>query len=1106
VSPADSLIARSPTSQAKSGGHTAPRIYYVHPLLAGPLDSWDEILDHAANLGFDTILMAPPFEPGHGGSIFLPRDMTRLHAALGHGDAIEGLPRLVEEANARGLALTLDVVLDRVAVDSVFARELGLTIPNSVVFDPRQDPADREAIVVPFDGDAEDHPYLAMLAERLRDLTGIGVSGFRCLHWDTIPPAALKHLIELVRGNASETRFLAWTPGSTFEARRALRGTGFNGTFSSLRWWDLRQRWITDEHEQLRSIGYEIAFPEVPFEKRIAHEVEPLDVLERRATRALFLAAAMGDGLLVPMGFEYGCRDRFDSTRGDGVGLKGVQKTGSLDLTAEVRRANQLLAQGSEAFGRMPVHLLVGHASPVTALLRIDAEDVRRAKAARLIVVNADLRGPAQATGSFLVSEGGGQFMPFREVANGGFELTPATTIVLQPGEVRILEGRPLPAILGAVPVPTVEQAVTTPRLAIENITPAVDGGEFPVKRIVGEMVRVEADIIGDGHDPLAAAVVWRAADEDQWRETRMTLIVNDRWGAEFPLERLGRYEFAVQTWRDPFAIFRSELEKKYAAGLDVTLELEEGRLLVEDTRAGLEGDIADHVRALAERLANADYDMRLELLLAPGTSGIMTAADRRPFLVRSQPIPVDAERTAAGFASWYELFPRSMSDDPNRHGTFDDVIRKLPYIRDMGFDVLYLTPIHPIGRTHRKGRNNSLTAGPDDPGSPYAIGSEAGGHDAIHPELGTFEDFRRLVTAAADHGLELALDIAVQASPDHPWLKEHPDWFDWRPDGSIKYAENPPKRYEDIVNVDFYARGATPSLWLELRDTILLWVEQGVKLFRIDNPHTKPFPFWEWLIADVRRNHPDVVFLAEAFTRPKIMYRLAKIGFSQSYTYFTWRNEKWELAEYMTELTRTAPRDFFRPHFFVNTPDINPDFLQNAPRSAYLIRAALATTLSGLWGMYNGFELCEGRPDAKKKEYADSEKYEIRAWDWNRPGNIVREITILNRIRRENPALHSHLGISLLSAWNDNILFFEKATPGRENVLLVAVNLDPHHAQEADIELPLWKFGLSDHDSLVVEDLVRQHRFTWTGKYQRIRCDPGEIPFSIWRISPKDV
>jgi starch synthase (maltosyl-transferring) len=1106
VSPTDSLLASSPTSQAKSGVHTAPRIYYVHPLLAGPLDTWDEILDHAADLGFDTILMAPPFEPGHGGSIFLPRDMTGLHAALGHGNAIDSLARLAVKAGARGLALTLDVVLDRIAADSIFARELDLTSLNSDVLDPRQNPADREAVIVPFDGNAGDHPYLAMLAERLRGLTGIGVSGFRCLHWDTIPPAALQRLIGLVRGNASGTRFLAWTPGTTSEARQTLRGTGFDGTFSSLCWWDLRQRWITDEHEQLRRIGYEIAFPEVPFDKRIAHEVEPLDVLERRATRALSLAAGMGDGLLIPMGFEYGCRDRFDPTRGNGVGLRGLRETGSLDLTGEVRQANRLLAQDGGTFGRMPLHLLVGHASPVTALLRIDAEDVRHAKAARLIVANADLRRPAQATGSFLVSEGGSPLMPFREIPDGGFELTPATTITLQPGEVRILEGRPLQPILGAVPVPAVEQAVAAPRPAIENITPAVDGGEFPVKRIIGEMVRVEADVFGDGHDPLAAALVWRAADEDRWRETRMTLIVNDRWSAEFPLERLGRYEFAVQAWLDPFTIFRSELEKKYAAGLDVTLELEEGRLLVEDTRANAASDIADLVRALAERLTDADYDARLEILLAPETSDIMTAADRRPFLVRSRPIPVDAERTAAGFASWYELFPRSMSDDPNRHGTFDDVIRKLPYIRDMGFDVLYMTPIHPIGRTHRKGRNNSLTAGPHDPGSPYAIGSGAGGHDAIHPELGAFEDFRRLVAAAADHGLELALDIAVQASPDHPWLKEHPDWFDWRPDGTIKYAENPPKKYEDIVNVNFYAEGAMPSLWLELRDTILLWVEQGVKLFRIDNPHTKPFPFWEWLIADVRRSHPDVAFLAEAFTRPKIMYRLAKIGFSQSYTYFTWRNEKWELAEYMTELTQTTPKDFFRPHFFVNTPDINPDFLQNAPRSGYLIRAALATTLSGLWGMYNGFELCEGRPDAKKKEYADSEKYEIRAWDWNRPGNIVPEITILNRIRRYNPALHSHLGISLLNAWNDNILFFEKATPGRENVLLIAVSLDPHHAQEADIELPLWKFGLSDHDSLAVEDLVRQHRFTWTGKYQRIRCDPGEIPFWIWRISPKDL
>ena len=353
--------------------------------------------------------------------------------------------------------------------------------------------------------------------------------------------------------------------------------------------------------------------------------------------------------------------------------------------------------------------------------------------------------------------------------------------------------------------------------------------------------------------------------------------------------------------------------------------------------------------------------------------------------------------------------------------------------------------------------------------------------------------------------GLEIALDLAIQASPDHPWLAQHPEWFDWRPDGTIRYAENPPKKYEDIVNVDFYADGAKPSLWIALRDVVHLWVEQGVRLFRVDNPHTKPFAFWEWLIADIRRGHPDVVFLSEAFTRPKVMYRLAKIGFSQSYTYFTWRNSKWDLTQYLIELTQTAPKDFFRPHFFVNTHDINPDFLQDAPRSAFLIRAALATTLAGLWGMYNGFELCEGRPDAKKKEYADSEKYELTAWDWDRPGNIIAEITALNRIRRENPALQSHLGLTFLVAWNDDVLYFEKATPGRDNVILIAISLDPHRAQEADIEIPLWRFGLPDDATLAVEDLVQGTRFTWAGKIQRIRLDPADLPFSIWRLGRRE-
>jgi starch synthase (maltosyl-transferring) len=365
---------------------------------------------------------------------------------------------------------------------------------------------------------------------------------------------------------------------------------------------------------------------------------------------------------------------------------------------------------------------------------------------------------------------------------------------------------------------------------------------------------------------------------------------------------------------------------------------------------------------------------------------------------------------------------------------------------------------------------------------------------------LGNFGDFRRLIGEAKSAGLEIALDLAIQASPDHPWLREHPGWFDWRPDGTVRYAENPPKKYEDIVNVDFYAKDATPGLWQELQRVVQLWVDQGVKIFRVDNPHTKPFPFWQWLIADIRARDPNVIFLSEAFTKPKVMYRLAKVGFSQSYTYFTWRNEKWEIERYMREITTEEPKDFFRPHFFVNTHDINPDFLQNAPRSAYLIRAALAATLSGLWGVYNGFELCEGRPDAKRKEYADSEKYEIRAWDWDRPGNIKAEIKLLNTIRKQNTSLHSHLGLTLLPASNTNVVFFEKASPGRENVLLVAISLDPHHAQETELELPFWSWKLPDSGTLAAEDLLNNRKVSWTGKWQHIRLDPAH-PFAIWRI-----
>jgi len=429
-------------------------------------------------------------------------------------------------------------------------------------------------------------------------------------------------------------------------------------------------------------------------------------------------------------------------------------------------------------------------------------------------------------------------------------------------------------------------------------------------------------------------------------------------------------------------------------------------------------------------------------------------------------------------------------------------VIARLPDIRRMGFDVLYFPPIHPIGRKNRKGRNNSLTPAPDDPGSPYAIGSDEGGHDAIHPELGTLQDFRRLVAAARDNELEIALDFAIQCSPDHPWLRDHPDWFSWRPDGSIKYAENPPKKYQDIVNVDFYGADAT-GLWAALRDVVLFWAGEGVRIFRVDNPHTKPLPFWQWMISEVRGRYPDTIFLSEAFTRPKMMYRLAKVGFSQSYTYFTWRNTKQEFIDYLTELTTTEVKEFFRPHFFVNTPDINPYFLQTSGRPGFLIRAALAATLSGLWGVYSGFELCEAAALPGREEYLDSEKYEIRVRDQHAPGNIVAEISALNRIRRVHPALQSHLGVKFYNAFNDQILLYGKMGPGGGDMILVAVSLDPHNVQAATFELPLWEWKLPDHGSLQIEDLMRGGSSVWTGKLQHMRLDPAELPFAIWRVAP---
>ncbi len=649
--------------------------------------------------------------------------------------------------------------------------------------------------------------------------------------------------------------------------------------------------------------------------------------------------------------------------------------------------------------------------------------------------------------------------------------------------------------------------AAHSPRIAIEAVQPSLEQGRFAAKTIAGQPVTVSAVIFADGHDVLATAVYW-CDDQGQCQREAMHLVRplgKDIWEAAFTPTRVGRHTFVIEAWWDVFGTYRDELFKKHQAGLPVELELEEGRRLVAAAAERSEGELHEALESILERFqAGGSEGERVGVMLDTGTAHWMHAADARPHLTRSDSVyPLEVERRAAQFASWYELFPRSETDDPARHGTFGDVHKRLPMIRDMGFDVLYFPPIHPVGRAHRKGRNNTLQAGPDDPGSPYAIGSPEGGHEAIHPELGTREDFRDLVRAAAEHGLEIALDFAIQCSPDHPWLREHPGWFSWRPDGSIRYAENPPKKYQDIVNVDFYAEDSLPSLWLALRDVVQGWVDEGVKIFRVDNPHTKPLPFWEWLIADIRGRDPGVLFFAEAFTRPAMMKRLGKVGFNMSYTYFTWRNTKAELTEYLTELNESPMRECYRPNFFVNTPDINPYFLHSSGRPGFLIRAALATMGSGLWGMYSGFELCEGEPVPGKEEYLDSEKYQIKPRDYTAPGSISYEIAQLNRIRRENPALQTHLGVTFYPVHNDRLLFFGKRTDDLGNFVLVAINLDPFEAQEGPFELPLWEFELPDDAALHVEDLMSGHRWTWHGKWQSMRLEPLHLPFAIWRIHP---
>jgi len=643
-------------------------------------------------------------------------------------------------------------------------------------------------------------------------------------------------------------------------------------------------------------------------------------------------------------------------------------------------------------------------------------------------------------------------------------------------------------------------------RVVIAGVRPEIDDGCFPSKRTVGEKVVVEADIFADGHDALAALLLYRHELDKEWTEVPLQPLVNDRWHGEFIVLKLGHYRYTVQAWVDRFASWRRALAKRIEAGQDITVELLIGADLIETaiSRAGTED--AHKLRewvAVLRQAQQSQLSTKVQLALTEELGPLVEKyPDRQLAVSYEKELTVVVEREKARFSAWYEMFPRSCAREPGRHGTFRDCEARLPYIAGMGFEVLYLPPIHPIGRTYRKGKNNTLVAGPDDPGSPWAIGAAEGGHKAIHPQLGTLEDFRRLAAKAQEHGIEVALDLAFQCTPDHPYVKEHPEWFRHRPDGSIQYAENPPKKYQDIYPFDFETDHWQP-LWEELKSIVFFWIAQGVHIFRVDNPHTKPFRFWQWLIGEVKRDHPEVLFLAEAFTRPKVMSRLAKLGFSQSYTYFAWRNTKRELAQYFTELTTTEAREYFRPNLWPTTPDILTEYLQLGGRPAFMARLVLAATLGANYGIYGpAFELCEQQArELGSEEYLNSEKYEIRQWNLEQPASLKDFIARVNLIRRENPALHSDWDLRFHEVENEQLLCYSKTAADCANVILVVVNLDPHHTHSGWLELSLEALGLDQHQPYQVHDLLSDARYLWQGARNYVELNPQSVPAHIFRL-----
>lgn len=644
-------------------------------------------------------------------------------------------------------------------------------------------------------------------------------------------------------------------------------------------------------------------------------------------------------------------------------------------------------------------------------------------------------------------------------------------------------------------------------RVVIESVKPELDCGRFPIKRTTGETVVVEADVFTDGHDSLSCVLRYRKADEDAWRETPMRPLVNDRWRGQFRVIELGRYHYTITAWVDPFKSWRHDLER-WVQAEDIALSLRIGEQLLTQASQRASGEDAKWLARRAKVLVDSaqDLEYRRQLGLDEELARLMLVhADRQHEISYAKPLSVTVDDERARFSAWYEMFPRSCSPEPGQHGTFKDCEEWLPRIAAMGFDVLYFPPIHPIGRINRKGKNNTLTPEAGDVGSPWAIGSTEGGHKAILPELGTLEDFRQLVRKARVQGIDIALDIALQCAPDHPYVKEHPDWFRWRPDGTVQYAENPPKKYQDIYPFNFETADWR-ALWEEIKSIFEFWIEQGVRIFRVDNPHTKPFAMWEWLIGEIKQHTPNAIFLAEAFTRPKVMHRLAKLGFNQSYTYYAWRNTRWELAEYLTELCHGPGREYFRPNFWPNTPDILTEAMQFGGRPMFLSRLVMAATMTANYGIYGpAYEMMEHIAVRHgSEEYLDSEKYQLRQRSLellDGPHSLRDFITRVNRIRKSNPALQSDWSLQLHPTDNDHILCYSKATTNRSNVILVIVNLDPNYTQAGFTELDLEALGLNPHQPFQVHDLLTGAQYVWNGPRNFVELNPNRMPAHVFRV-----